>query len=75
MGEYLSVITYSDPTQKCPMLDSYKGGMQGPQGVCAIYIYMEVHTEGAEVCFASNLNKILNNELITQCRQYLITLK
>ena len=32
MGEYLSVITYSDPTQKCPMLDSYIGGY-------AIYVY------------------------------------
>ena len=39
MGEYLSVITYSDPTQKCPMLDSYIREMQGPRGVCTIYVY------------------------------------
>ena len=43
IGEYLSVITYSAPTQKCPMLDSYIGGMQGPRGVCTIYVYGVSH--------------------------------
>ena len=45
IGEYLSVITYSDPTQKCPMLDSYIGGMQGPRGYVR-YMYMGCATDG-----------------------------
>ena len=35
----LLCFTVSDLTRKCPMLDSYKGAMQGPYGVCRLYVY------------------------------------
>ena len=39
------VITYSDPTRKCPMLDNNMGLRRGHRGYVR-YMYMGCHTDG-----------------------------
>ena len=56
-------------------LNAHSGGHAGPHGVWGYYIHVLFNRWAIEVCVVSYLNKLLNEEKITLCRQYLITLK